>query len=611
MAVKDEMDAGQEDFLGAFLNLYPCDTRAEEFLRNIPLEVQQRVVQDFKPRQEGDADYSAALTVYIKRCVEDFERRQRNARPGDWECEACGDLQFARNEVCRKCGAEKSEAQKAAAADLPPPRGGAGAPGKLSLPGDWECPSCGDLQFASRNSCRKCGTPHPTSPGLRPASAGAPPRGVSMEGDWNCPSCGDYQFARNTECRRCGAARGSGSRGGGGKGGYTPPAARGGGPPAAKAPATGGDWYCPSCGDLQFARNAQCRRCGEMAPAGRGPNAAHYQPPSRQEPAYRPPAERSSPYGRGGHDDGKAAGKGPKKLFAGEWLCPCCGKVQFARAEVCRDCGVGPDHVGAAPAEQAGRPGDWTCPECGDLQFARNTACRRCGCPKHAEGGGADPRAYTPPSARGRPEAVDVFSRGAPPMEGGGARNMKPGDWECPRCGDLQFARNSECRKCGEPAPADRDSSRVGGAPMPAAGRPGDWNCPNCADLVFASKAQCRKCGTPKPEGAGAGAYAPPRGGGAGPPGARGQPGDWTCPDCGDLVFASKPCCRRCGRTPPEGTGTGGKAALRPGDWVCPNCQDLQFARNATCRKCGEPRPSDGEDSRSLREQDARRSRPY
>lgn len=27
--------------------------------------------------------------------------------------------------------------------------------------------------------------------------------------------------------------------------------------------------------------------------------------------------------------------------------------------------------------------------------------------------------------------------------------DMKPGDWACPRCESLQFARNDQCRKCG------------------------------------------------------------------------------------------------------------------------------------------------------------------
>jgi len=31
----------------------------------------------------------------------------------------------------------------------------------------------------------------------------------------------------------------------------------------------------------------------------------------------------------------------------------------------------------------------------------------------------------------------------------------------------------------------------------------GDWNCPNCEAMVFASKNACYKCHTPKPQGAG------------------------------------------------------------------------------------------------------------
>jgi len=31
---------------------------------------------------------------------------------------------------------------------------------------------------------------------------------------------------------------------------------------------------------------------------------------------------------------------------------------------------------------------------------------------------------------------------------------QRPGDWNCPSCGDLQFGRNQVCRKCGCPKPA-------------------------------------------------------------------------------------------------------------------------------------------------------------
>ena len=34
---------------------------------------------------------------------------------------------------------------------------------------------------------------------------------------------------------------------------------------------------------------------------------------------------------------------------------------------------------------------------------------------------------------------------------------------------------------------------------------PGDWNCPACDAMVFASKMACYKCQTPKPGGGGGG----------------------------------------------------------------------------------------------------------
>merc|ERR1712151_548654 len=86
-----------------------------------------------------------------------------------------------------------------------------------------------------------------------------------------------------------------------------------------------------------------------------------------------------------------------------------------------------------------------------------------------------------------------------------------------------------------------------GKPPTPPGGKPGDWSCPNCGDLVFASKHACKMCGTPKPSMCG----------GKGwegknlsfPPG--GKPGDWQCPSCGDLVFAAKSECKLCGTAKP------------------------------------------------------------
>merc|ERR1719189_3148198 len=47
--------------------------------------------------------------------------------------------------------------------------------------------------------------------------------------------------------------------------------------------------------------------------------------------------------------------------------------------------------------------------------------------------------------------------------------------------------------------------------------RDGDWDCPSCGKMVFASKEECFSCGTPKPRGGGRDDYYG-RGGGRSPP---------------------------------------------------------------------------------------------
>merc|ERR1712070_1075100 len=52
----------------------------------------------------------------------------------------------------------------------------------------------------------------------------------------------------------------------------------------------------------------------------------------------------------------------------------------------------------------------------------------------------------------------------------------------------------------------------------------------------------------------------------------------------------------------PFGTGAGGAGpAMKPGDWTCPNCNDLVFATNDQCRRCDTPKPDLRGRSRSPR----------
>lgn len=97
----------------------------------------------------------------------------------DWYCPACGDLQFAKNHVCRLCGTGKEGSiTKGAAAK-------GNGKGKLKAAGDWDCVECGDMQFARNEKCRQCGAPK----GGWPAGAGGGGYGkaAGKGGDWNSP----------------------------------------------------------------------------------------------------------------------------------------------------------------------------------------------------------------------------------------------------------------------------------------------------------------------------------------------------------------------------------------------------------------------------------------
>jgi len=209
-------------------------------------------------------------------------------------------------------------------------------------------------------------------------------------GDWKCPSCGDHQFAKNTTCRQCGVAKQMAES----IHGMKP-----------------GDWSCPKCNDFQFANNTECRQCGVANPNPEGSKAAR--------------------------DAALASGFGGQTEKPGDWYCPACGDLQFAKNVKCRKCGTAnPDpETSAALSSSNGngiieKPGDWYCPGCNDLQFAKNAKCRKCGTPN------PDPKA-----------CMEIAKANG--MSSGRSAEMKPGDWYCTACGDLQFAKNAQCRKCG------------------------------------------------------------------------------------------------------------------------------------------------------------------
>eukprot|EP00931_Biecheleriopsis_adriatica_P019912 TRINITY_DN1343_c0_g1_i2.p1 TRINITY_DN1343_c0_g1~~TRINITY_DN1343_c0_g1_i2.p1 ORF type:complete len:155 (-),score=26.14 TRINITY_DN1343_c0_g1_i2:187-651(-) len=55
-------------------------------------------------------------------------------------------------------------------------------------------------------------------------------------------------------------------------------------------------------------------------------------------------------------------------------------------------------------------------------------------------------------------------------------------------------------------------------------------------------------------------------------------------------------------RSPPPRRSGGGGQESRPGDWDCPNCGAMVFASKSECFKCGEPKPGTGRGRRDSRD---------
>lgn len=330
-----------------------------------------------------------------------------------------------------------------------------------------------------------------------------------------------------------------------------------------------GDWLCPGCSHHNWSFRETCQKCFT------------------------------------GKDGRKAEAPAPSGGKPGDWNCPACAHLNYAFRAACQRCHT-PAPLGGAAAPQTdakngeSRPGDWNCPTCGDLVYASRFACRKCNTPKSAMGmvapGGyvthntgfpMDPMAAMGMGAYGM--GMGAMGYGAavakpavPGAKPGGLKEMRAGDWSCPKCFDINYATRSVCRLCNtpksmaDPAAAFQmygydmsqaygdmygfsmgamgGAAAVGAAGLGAAGRrAGDWDCPNCGDIVYSTRNECRKCKTSKPEHLGPIVSNPnfskPINGGLGP---SRRAGDWDCPSCGDVQYASRTECRKCRTAKPE-----------------------------------------------------------
>lgn len=109
--------------------------------------------------------------------------------------------------------------------------------------------------------------------------------------------------------------------------------------------------------------------------------------------------------------------------------------------------------------------------------------------------------------------AKGVFGAGSDLVSGGVKAvraHAEIGDWHCPQCNDLQFARNYFCRRCKAGKPKDKKYFPRGGHDVATSGghfakSSGDWVCKACGNMVHAKRDKCHYCTAPKPKDMGGG----------------------------------------------------------------------------------------------------------
>eukprot|EP00906_Rhabdomonas_costata_P027151 RCo038601 len=223
------------------------------------------------------------------------------------------------------------------------------------------------------------------------------PQGGTRPGDWVCPLCMNNNFAYRLVCNRCGGSR------------STPPASSS----TSQTPKPG-DWYCsnPACGNLNFAKRYICNRCGA------------------QQPGYA--AGFSAAVAEAMASGGGALGGGMTTAL----------------------------RASPRPGQKTGPPvlpGDWTCARCLNINFAKRTQCNQCAAPK--VGNVLEEHTGPSPGLASSALASQLTSSTPNPAlsrpGGAGGTKMLAGDWICPACENLNFARRISCNRCQTPKPSN------------------------------------------------------------------------------------------------------------------------------------------------------------
>lgn len=202
-----------------YLLLQGIQQHAIDQFFELPPEAQSAVI-DAGPLEDARDPTAVLIARMAKAKAGQPQKQQHPMKPGDWRCSACGDHNFMRNPVCRKCGAARAGAGPINLHEAAP-GGNAMSVVDIYLAENGIEPRAADnfralppqMQQLVMESGTFSDARDPTAvliSRMNKAKAGMLQAAKVMPGDWKCGSCGEHNYARNKQCRKCGTAQEAG-----------------------------------------------------------------------------------------------------------------------------------------------------------------------------------------------------------------------------------------------------------------------------------------------------------------------------------------------------------------------------------------------------------------